>query len=180
MWRQRDGGAGAQRQRLCCLSAGYFNSDPFPRPTGQIPIIQDPRDPGNPSATVSGATYPATPAARGSSFENSGTSQPKFNARRPGDRGQRITYEGGVAGTSGIIHSGVGPFDVQKGSVLGYAKVNYRKGRLKVNAFTNRRRRSAESAARQPVDGTAAQLNFSTQTYDVEIGDTLRAGTNRC
>ena len=34
------------------VSAGYFNSDPLPRPTGRIPLIQDPRDP---TATVGGA-----------------------------------------------------------------------------------------------------------------------------
>src|SRR5262249_47355987 len=37
------------------VSAGYFNSDAFSRPTGRIPVIQDPR---NPSATVGGAAYP--------------------------------------------------------------------------------------------------------------------------
>jgi len=28
------------------VSAGYFNSSAFPRPTGQIPIVADPRVPG--------------------------------------------------------------------------------------------------------------------------------------
>jgi len=164
------------------VSAGYFNSDPFPRPTGQIPIIQDPREPGNPSATVGGATYPTdTRGAVGSSFENSGTSQPKFNARVDQEiDGGRITYEGGVAGTSGIIHSGVGPFDIQKGSVLGYAKVNYRKGGLKVNAFANLADAEAPNLLLvNPSTGQPLQLNFSTQTYDVEIGDTWRAGTKQ-
>jgi iron complex outermembrane receptor protein len=164
------------------VSAGYFNSDPFPRPTGQIPIIQDPRDPGNPSATVGGATYPAdTRGAVGSSFENSGTSQPKFNARVDQEiDGGRITYEGGVAGTSGIIHSGVGPFDIQQGSVLGYAKVNYRKGGLKVNAFTNLADAEAPNLLLvNPSTGQPLQLNFSTQTYDVEVGDAWRVGTKQ-
>ena len=38
------------------LSGGYFHSDPLPRPTGQIPVITDPRDP---TMTVGGALYPA-------------------------------------------------------------------------------------------------------------------------
>jgi outer membrane receptor protein involved in Fe transport len=161
------------------VSAGYFNSDPFARPTGTIPVIQDPRDP---TQTVGGATYPADErGAAGTSFENSGTSQPKFSARVDQEiNGGRITYEGGVAGTSGIIHTGVGPFDIQNGSVLGYAKVNYRKGGLKVNAFTNLANAEApnlllvDPTTRQPL-----QLNFSTQTYDVEIGDTWRLGTKQ-
>jgi outer membrane receptor for ferrienterochelin and colicins len=161
------------------VSAGYFNSDAFPRPTGTIPVIQDPRDP---STTVGGATYPAdTRGAVGSSFENSGTSQPKFSARVDQEiDGGRITYEGGVAGTSGIIHTGVGPFDIQKGSVLGFAKVNYRKGGLKVNAFTNLANAEAPNLLLvNPATGQPLQLNFSTQTYDVEVGDTWRVGTKQ-
>src|SRR5438128_4670806 len=91
------------------ISAGYFNSDPMPRPTGQIPRITDPRDP---SATVGGGFYPAdTAGAPGSAFHNVGTSQPKFDARVDQEIGEgRITYGGGIAGSSGIIHTGVGPF----------------------------------------------------------------------
>jgi outer membrane receptor protein involved in Fe transport len=86
------------------VSAGYFNSDPFARPAGAIPVIQDPRDP---TRTVGGASYPPDQrGAGGTSFENSGTSQPKFSARVDQEiNGGRITYEGGVAGTSGIIHT---------------------------------------------------------------------------
>jgi outer membrane receptor protein involved in Fe transport len=158
------------------VSAGYYNSDPYPRPTGTIPVITDPRDP---TATVGGAAYPVDgPGTVGTAFENSGTSQPKFSARVDQEiNGGRITYEGGVAGTSGIIYSGVGPFDIQKGSVLGYGKVNYRKGGLKVQAFANLADADApnlllvDPATRQPL-----QLNFKTQTYDVEVGDTMRLG----
>jgi len=158
------------------VSAGYFNSDPFPRPTGAIPVIQDPRDP---TTTVGGASYPIDATGSvGTSFQNSGTSQPKFSARVDQEiEGGRLTYEGGVAGTSGIIHTGVGPFDIQKGSYLGYGKVNYRKGGLKVNAFTNLT--SAEAPNLLLVDPSTQkplQLNFKTQTYDVEVGDTWRAG----
>ena len=61
------------------VSAGYFNSDPLPRPVGQIPLIQDPRDP---TATIGGAQYPLDAnGAPGTSFQNTGTSQPKFDAR---------------------------------------------------------------------------------------------------
>jgi outer membrane receptor protein involved in Fe transport len=161
------------------FSAGYFHSDPFPRPTGQIPLIQDPRDP---SATVGGATYPADGnGAPGSAFENAGTNQPKFDARVDQEIADgRITYASGIAGTSGIVHSGIGPFDIQSGSYMGYAKVNYRKRGLKLNGFTNFT--SAEAPNLLLVDPTTAkplQLNFSTQTYDFEIGDTRAAGARQ-
>ena len=161
------------------VSAGYFNSDPLPRPVGTIPVIQDPRDP---AATVGGGAYPTDArGAVGTSFQNSGTSQPKFDARVDQEiDGGRITYEGGVGGSSGIIHTGVGPFDIQKGSYIGYGKVNYRKGGLKVQGFGNFT--SAEAPNLLLVDPTTQQplqLNFSTQTYDIEVGDSLRAGTKQ-
>ena len=138
------------------MSAGYFNSDPLPRPTGTIPLIQDPRDP---TATVGGAAYPSdATGALGTAFENEGTSQPKFDARVDQEiNGGRITYQGGVAGTSGIIHTGIGPFNIQPGSVMGYGKVNYRKDALKVNFFTNlTEREGAEPAAAGPAHRAAA------------------------
>ena len=161
------------------VSAGYFNSDPLPRPTGRIPLIQDPRDP---AATVGGAAYPTDgPGALGTAFENEGTSQPKFDARVDQEiKGGRITYQGGVAGTSGIIHTGIGPFNIEPGSTMGYAKVNYRKEALKVNFFTNLTDAQAPNLLLpDPLTGQPLQLNFSTQTYDFEVGDAFRAGTRQ-
>src|SRR4029077_1366299 len=159
------------------VSAGYFSSDPFPRPTGRIPLIQDPRDP---TATVGGALYPAdATGAPGTAFQNAGTSQPKFDARVDQEiAGGRITYEGGVAGSSGIIYSGIGPFNIQKGSYTGYGKVNYRHDALKVNFFSNITKAEAPNLLLvDPATGRPLQLNFSTQTYDAEVGDSIRAGT---
>ncbi|HZT77545.1 MAG TPA: TonB-dependent receptor [Vicinamibacterales bacterium] len=161
------------------VSAGYFNSDPFPRPVGQIPLIQDPRDP---TQKVGGGFYPIDgPGTPGTAFENAGTSQPKFDARVDQEiENGRITYAAGVAGSSGIIHTGIGPFDIQKGSYMGYGKVNYSKGAFKLNAFTNFT--SADAPNLLLVDPTTQQplqLNFSTQTYDVEAGDTWRAGSKQ-
>ena len=161
------------------VSAGYFNSDPLPRPTGTIPRIQDPRDP---TQFVGGASYPSdSTGAFGTAFENEGTSQPKFDARVDQEiSGGRITYQGGVAGTSGIIHTGIGPFNIQPGSVMGYGKVNYRKDALKVNFFTNLTSAEAPNLLLpNPATGQPLQLNFSTQTCDFEVGDAIRAGTRQ-
>ena len=150
------------------MSAGYFNSDPFPRPTGRIPLIQDPRDP---SAMVGGALYPEDGTGpTGTAFANRGTSQPKFDARVDQEiGGGRITYAGGIAGTQGIIHTGIGPFDIQKGSYMGYTKVNYQRGAMKVNFFANLVNAEAPNLLLpDPLTQKPLQLNFKTQTYDVE------------
>jgi outer membrane receptor protein involved in Fe transport len=158
------------------VSAGYFDSDAFPRPTGQIPVITDPR---NPSTTVGGALYPTDGAgATGTAFTNRGTSQPKFDMRVDQEiSGGRITYAGGIGGSQGIIHTGIGPFDIQKGSYIGYGKVNYTRGALKLNAFTNLVSAEAPNLLLvNPSTGQPLQLNFSTQTYDFEAGDAVRVG----
>jgi outer membrane receptor protein involved in Fe transport len=158
------------------ISAGYFNSDPLPRPVGAIPRITDPRDA---AARVGGAVYPTDGAGSfGTAFQNSGTSQPKFNARLDQEiGGGRITYETGIGGSTGIIHTGIGPFDIQDGSYQGFGKVNYRRDELKVNFFTNFIDADAPNLLLpDPVTRQPLQLNFSTQTYDFEAGDAVAAG----
>ena len=157
------------------LSAGYFASDALPRPTGTIPLIPDPRDP---SATVGGATYPDDgDGPTGTAFKNTGTSQPKFDARVDQELGDgRVSYGGGIAGSNGIIHTGIGPFDIQKGSYQGYGRVGYNKGALKLNFFTNFIDAEAPNLLLAGPGGTPLQLNFSTQTYDFEAGDAFPLG----
>ena len=119
------------------VSAGYFTSAAFARPTGRIPVIDDPRQPGQ---TVGGAFYPldSAVAAFGTGFANRGTSQPKFDVRVDQELSQgTLTYAGGVAGTDGLIHSGIGPFDMQAGTYLGYGKLTYTRGALRMQFFTN-------------------------------------------
>ena len=119
------------------VSAGYFNSDAYPRPTGTIPVIPDPRVPG---ATVGGARYPTMAMVR--SEPRSGIvarSQPKFDLRFDQEARQRqpVDVPERVAGTDGIIYTGIGPFDIQSGSTWGTPRVDY----------TRRAVRSATSAA---------------------------------
>lgn len=154
------------------ISAGYFNSDPYPRPTGQIPVVVDPRDPTG-KTTVGGAFYPADAAGPlGTAFQNSGTSQPKFDVRVDQELdGARVTYQGGVAGTAGTIYTGTGPFDIQRGSVMSYGKMNYARGALKFNVFTNIVDAEAPNLLfADPATGRPIKLNFKTQTFDVEVG----------
>jgi iron complex outermembrane receptor protein len=172
--------ANAPRDRLSYrVSAGYFTSDALPRPTGQIPAITDPRDP---AAKVGGAFYPEDRAdgTRGLSFQNQGTSQPKFDLRVDQELagGGRFTYQGGVAATQGIIHSGLGPFDIQNGSYMGYGKVNYTRAALRVNFFANLVSAEAPNLLlTDPATNKPLQLNFDTQTYDFELGHAMAAGS---
>ena len=100
------------------LSGGGYSQDALARPTGQIPC-------DIPSVCLVPTTvYPP--------FQNSGTTQPKFDARVDYDfeDGRRLSFSGGAAGTQGIMHSGIGPFEINDGSVMSYAKANLLEGRV--------------------------------------------------
>ena len=159
------------------LSAGYFHSDPFARPTGRIPVITDPRDS---RTTVGGALYPADSTGPfGTAFENSGTSQPKFDVRVDQELANgRVTYAGGVAGTEGTVHSGVGPFDIQSGSTMAYGKVSYTQGALKVSTFVNALNAEAPNLLVPDArTGGPLRLDFTTQTFDIEASHAAVVGT---
>jgi iron complex outermembrane receptor protein len=132
------------------LAAGYLTQDPLPRPTGALP---------------SGIPYPP--------FTNKGTAQPKFNARVDYDmpNGARLTFDGGVAGTEGIIHTGIGPFDIDSGSRLGYFTTRYEKGGRHIGFFTNLLHGDATNQLTVGLDGRPIDLAFDTKTFDVDASD---------
>jgi outer membrane receptor protein involved in Fe transport len=153
------------------LSGGYFQSDPYARPVGQIPLDTHPLDS---SIVTGGAPYPADQAGTIGAFANEGTKQPKAEVRLDYEfeDGGRLSGGGGYAGTTGIIHSGIGPFDIQSGSYMGYGRVGYQKGAFKVGAFLNWLDVEAPNLLLpDPFTGGPVLLNFNTQTLDFEVGN---------
>ena len=149
----------------------------LPARAASFRVITDPRDP---TKTVGGATYPDDgEGPLGTAFPNSGSSQPRFDARvdQELERG-RVSYSGGIAGSNGIIHTGIGPFDIQEGSHNGYGRVGYNNGALKLNVFASYINADAPNLLLAGPTGTPLQLNFSTQTYDFEAGDAFPLGQN--
>lgn len=140
------------------LSAGYFMQDAMPRPVGAIP-------------NGTGTPYPV--------YANAGTSQPKFDARvdyaLAGDA--VLTITGGVAGTEGIIHTGIGPFDIDRGSRLGYLSARYQRGARRVAFFTNLLKADSTNLLSRGATGAFLPLTFDTKTFDVEAGDSRAVGT---
>ena len=165
------------------LTAGYFNSDPYSRPVGTVPLGCHPLAP-SPCRDASGQQIPGTIATGGASypaetdttgnFINNGTSQPRLDLRLDQDlkSGGRITYQGGYASTEGIIHTGIGPFDIQSGSYMAYGKVLYTKNALRIGAFTNFVDADAPNLLQTDPDTLKhVVLNFKTETYDLEVGN---------
>lgn len=134
------------------LSVGTYQSEAFARPTGLLP-----------SGAIS---YPA--------YKNTGTSQPKVDLRMDydGENGQRWVFAGGRAATDGIMHTGIGPFDIKPGTVFTYGKVNYSKGALRVQAFINALDGDAVNVIAVDTAGNPVTFDFSTKTMDLELSNT--------
>lgn len=143
------------------ISGGGYTSDAFPRPTGAIP-------------NGTGTQYPA--------FTNQGTTQPKFNTRVDYDAPEnkyRLTFEGGYSGTDGIIHTGIGPFDITSLG-LSYGTMRYTRGNLKANFFTNIL--NGDANALLSIDANTGKpilFNFDTKTFDFELGNISTIGTRQ-
>jgi iron complex outermembrane receptor protein len=157
------------------LTAGYFDSDAYSRPVGRVPVSTHPLDS---TIVTGGAPYPADSTGTGN-FQNSGTAQPKFDLRVDQDLsgGGRLSYSGGYAGTEGIIHTGIGPFDIESGSYMGYGRVGFVKDAFKVAGFVNWLDVKAPNLLlTDPATLEPVRLNFKTQTFDLEVGHSTVLG----
>jgi outer membrane receptor protein involved in Fe transport len=142
------------------LSAGGSSQDSLSRPTGVIPCTR---------ADVCGGARASYPG-----FANQGSRQPKFDARADYDfeDGRKLTFSGGVAGTDGIMHTGIGPFDIDTGTVMAYGKGSYASGGLRANVFTNILRGDATNRLSiSPLTGQPILFNFKTNTYDFDMSN---------
>jgi outer membrane receptor protein involved in Fe transport len=147
------------------LSGGGFSQDAFARPTGRIPC-----DRPSVCANITTTNYPP--------FDNQGTTQPKFDARVDYDYedGKKLSFSGGFAGTDGFMHSGIGPFDIQSGSVMGYAKANFSKGGLRAGFFTNLLNGDADQLLTIGPTGAPITFEFDTKTVDFDLSNVQAYG----
>ena len=141
------------------LSAGYYTTDAYARPTGLIP---------NGGTT----SYP--------DFPNQGTKQPKFDARLDRDftDGRHLSFSGGTAGTSGIMETGIGPFKINNGTYMSYGKASYTNKAFHVQAFMNALNGDAPNLLTVDTTGQPIQFKFVTKTFDVEAGNSSAVGSH--
>ncbi len=146
--------AGAGESSGYKVSASYSEQDPYDRPTGNIPGSSPP------------TPYPA--------FVNEGTEQPKIDLRYDrniNDGGSILTANVGWAETDGIVHTGIGPFNIDKGTNFTYAKVSWAKNTFNVNFYANLLDGSAPNLLTVGVDGRPLQFNFLTDTYNLDFSN---------
>ncbi len=134
------------------ISGGYYEQDPYDRPV--IPGVQN--------------------------FPNSGTAQPKGEVRLDWDLADDSVFSvgGGYAGTDGIIHTGIGPFDIKKGSDLMYGKVDWNKSAFRVGFFANFLSADSSNLVSVGTDGLPLGFKFNTDTYNLDASNTTVAGAH--
>jgi iron complex outermembrane receptor protein len=141
------------------ISGALTAQEPFIRPTGPIP-------------NDSGTAFPA--------FPNRGTRQPKLDARADydfPDRRRKLILAGGIAGTDGIIHTGLGPLDVQAGSTFKYGRVAYHHDQFRLQGFVNSLNGEGPLMLQVDEHGVADNQTFENQAYDVELSNVNVIGT---
>lgn len=134
------------------VSAGLRAQEPFRRPTGNVPGTTTP--------------YP--------SFENRGTTQPRLDARADYDLvdgRQKIILAGGISGSEGILHTGLGPLDVRRGTTFKYGRITYTRDKLKLQAFVNAVDGDSPLLLQRALDGQPLDFRFENQAYDLEFSD---------
>ena len=141
------------------LSAGGYSQDPLSRPTGIIPGI----------AAVShrrrhDLSRLHEHRARRSRSSTGASTTTTRTARK-------LSFSGGVAGTDGIMHSGIGPFDINSGSVMSYAKANYTGRALRAGFFTNMLNGDAGNLLTRDPHGEPIAFAFDTKTFDFDISN---------
>lgn len=141
------------------LSGSYYQQDdPYPRPTGIVP----------------GSSPPTEYAP----FPNSGTEQPKVDLRFDYDSSDDTTwsFSTGWAATDGIMHTGIGPFDIDSSSSLSYVKGSWIKRAMQLTFFANLLDGDAANLQTAGADGNPLALGFQSETYNLDLTDTRVLG----
>jgi iron complex outermembrane receptor protein len=133
------------------ISAGVLAQESFLRPAGNVRGTQAP--------------YPP--------FENSGTTQPKLDARADYNFADRhaLILAGGIGGTEGILHTGLGPLDIRRGSTFKYGRVTYQREQLRLQMFVNALDGEGGFLFQRGTDGQIIEPTFENQVYDVEFSN---------
>jgi iron complex outermembrane receptor protein len=109
------------------LSASWYEQSEWERPT-TLP------GPDFRYGTPDDTAFPVS-----TQFVNTGTEQPKVDLRFDWETGEdeTLSFKVGAAGSSGIIHTGIGPFQMDDDTWNGYLELNYDTPHWDIKFFNN-------------------------------------------
>jgi len=145
------------------ITAGYYQSDPFERPTGNLEVVETPI---KPAVTVGGGSFDDVV------YRNQGTKQPKFDLRVDQELGGdgKIMYQAGFSQTEGIIHTPIGPFELLDDTRLAYGQISYRRGGFHANVFANYLSGDAPALVSVDGEGNPLEIDFKNGVYNLDLG----------
>jgi outer membrane receptor protein involved in Fe transport len=161
------------------VAGGLFVASPLPRPQGVLPVVEHPLVPGS---MVGGGRLPDDSQEEAGDYRNRGTTQPWVDLRFDQDlgaskeAGQRLTYSLGVAGSDGIAHTAIGPFNLERGSVNGYGSVAYRRDRLNAMVYVNVLHLKGSDLLAFDVDKNPLRFSVQSRTFDFDMSDSRLLG----
>jgi outer membrane receptor protein involved in Fe transport len=140
------------------LSGGFIEQDAYDRPTGIIPGSNPP------------IQYP--------NFTNSGTEQRKGDVRLEWDVNDSTIFGvgGGYAATDGIVHTGIGPFDVDDSTALSSLRADWTRQALRVSVFANLLDADSVNLLTRGANGQPLGFAFKTDTYNLDVTNTSVLG----
>ena len=157
------------------VSAGYFASDPLSRPVGVVPLVPHPLEP---DTLVGGGKLPADDQGETGEYANRGTTQPHLDLRFDQEVGKgSLVYSTGIAGTDGIVHTGIGPFNLERGTYLGYARVAYSRNLFHASALANLFGAKGTNLLAYDVNEDPLALRAQTRSYDLDLNHSRLVGT---
>ncbi|MDX1644637.1 MAG: TonB-dependent receptor [Thermoanaerobaculia bacterium] len=157
--------AGASDRLGWKISGGYYEQDPYDRPTGFVPGTGSPTNP-------QGTPYP--------DFENRGTEQPKVDLRLDFDQTTDTTwrFSTGYAGTDGLVHSGIGPFDINDKAEMTYFQADWNRRAAQISLYGNALDGDATNLLAVGPTGQPLQFFFESETYNLDVNNTSILGAS--
>jgi iron complex outermembrane receptor protein len=139
------------------ISGGVFDQSAYDRPTGVVPGSNPPQ------------TFP--------DFTNEGTTQRRADARFDwGMDDGYFTLGAGAAATDGIIHTGIGPFDIKNETALEYIQADWYQGNLHIGASAQFLDGDATNLLTRAANGQPLGFRFINDTINIDISNTSEIG----
>jgi iron complex outermembrane receptor protein len=139
------------------ISGGVFDQDAYDRPQGVVPGSNPPQ------------TYPT--------FANDGTTQRRADLRF--DWGLEDGYFSlgtGAAATDGIIHTGIGPFDIKDDTTLEYVQADWYSGNTHIGASAQFLDGDATNLLTRDVNGQPLGFRFVNDTINIDLSNSNQLG----
>jgi len=139
------------------ISGGVFDQSSYDRPIGVVPGSNPPQ------------TYP--------DFTNKGTTQRRADVRFDwGMDDGYFSFGAGGASTDGIIHTGIGPFDINNATDLQYFQADWYRGNAHIGVSGQFLDGDGTNLLTRSANGQPLGFRFINDTYNIDLSNSTQFG----